>query len=91
MTVKRYYVVKHTWTVVHELDVDSAEEDDMALWHLTENHCAQNTARDLARVADDASARNTCVLCAVHQGESLGAYASQEAVAARFGELPVLK
>lgn len=76
---KRYYVVKHTWSVIHEAKTaDAPGDEDHLGWHFAENSCSMNTARSLAEVAERDSDNSVCNMCAGHHGEFLGRYETAE-------------
>lgn len=76
---KRYYVVEHTFRVVHEYgewsDLPQDEQDSCAEFYFCENHCSGNTVNELAAVAN--LQPNICLTCYGHSAKMLGAYATE--------------
>jgi len=70
---KRYHVVKHTWTVVHEYPV---KYDESAEFALTENHCSINTVEALHGVNE--ICESLCNVCYGHKAEYVGVFDTME-------------
>jgi hypothetical protein len=66
---KRYHVVKHTWTVVHEYP---REYDESAEFALTENRCSGNVIDALHEVNE--ICESLCNVCYGHKAEYIGAF-----------------
>jgi hypothetical protein len=60
---KRYYAVRHSWTVVHEY----VGERDAAEFALTENACSSNTIAALQQVCEICDP--LCNVCQTHKAE----------------------
>jgi hypothetical protein len=66
---KRYHVVKHTWTVVHEYP---REYDESAEFALAENHCSGNVIEALHGVNE--TCESLCNVCYGHKAEYVAAF-----------------
>lgn len=77
---KRYYVVRHTWTVIHEGESwdDDPNEDHLGSFHFAENTCSANTIDDLAKLVNRPENERVCVVCHGHEGKYLGRYDTLE-------------
>lgn len=81
---RKFYVVKHTFTVIHEgkpWNADAAH-DDLGSWHFAENHCSENVINALA----DRQIEGFCVTCCGHEGEFVERYDTLEEAQAAHPE-----
>jgi len=67
---KRYHVVKHTFTVVHEY----TGTDEQAEFALTENSCSINVIEALHEVCE--ICESLCNVCCAHTAELVGSFDS---------------
>lgn len=89
--VKRYAVVRETWTViVHDY---SDGDDDHSQFFWEENHCSENEARKIAdtmtRFLEKNNEHGICNLCSVHEAKLLGVYDTIEAAQAAHHAVPI--
>jgi hypothetical protein len=78
----RFYVVRHTFTVVHQgrsWDEDP-ELDNLGDFHFAENSCSGYVINGLAAVV--ASTLSTCSVCCGHSAKYIGRYDTLEAAEA---------
>lgn len=80
----KWYVIRHSWLTVqqghHEDSGDENRDDvypDGLAWHLCENYCSQNVARDLAATCEDPSG---CSACSSHEAKFIGRFDTLEEV-----------
>lgn len=87
---KRYYVVQHTFTLVHELEpsiVDGGE--DYQPIHIEDNNCCLNVLDEMEDKRER-DGEGVCDLCRGYEAKVLGAYASvSEAKVAHSGIVPL--
>lgn len=76
--MKRYYVVEHTFRVVHEYDspavTDKNEQDDRAQFYFCESSCSGNIVSELERINAIGDSNSVCLTCHAHEAKLVAAY-----------------
>lgn len=82
MTEKRYWVVRHSYLMVHELPPDW-DANSVEFFYNESSHCADNEAVTIGLLAT--VGERVCASCSAHKAEPIQGFASQEEAHAYFG------
>lgn len=78
---KRFHIVKHTFTVIHEIEADYPCPE----FHFAENRCSSNLVNDLHAAVEVESEFHLCSICAHIKSEYVGYHDTLEAAEAAGG------